>query len=172
MFTGPSASAIVGDTATGAQWRCGSGSAGGAFAPGAGQTGTGIATFSSWTARTCTGPLGIPVTLTALRLPWRLDTGGYDPVTGTATGTLTGASMHWVGAAGGTADFDGPGGAGSGTGVLTVSYVNGSGVFTVTGGNLHVHNAAGEFLGLVNDGDPWTFGGSFTLNPRTTVTSP
>lgn len=56
--------------------------------------------------------------------------------------------------------------------MLTVSLANGSGDLTVTGGNLRVHNAAGEFPGLIDDGDPRAFGGSFTLSPRTTVTSP
>lgn len=166
-FSAMSTSAVMQDTTTGTAFTC-SLSASGALMSGSGLPGSGIGDIGTVSAFTCSGPLGITMTCTAGHLPWVLNASGYDAATDVTTGTLTGVSLHWSGL-GSTEDFDGPGGAGSGTGSVDVTYDNSDHQLRLSGGNLRTYNSAGTFLGLINDGDAWSFTSALTVTPAQTI---
>jgi hypothetical protein len=58
-------------------------------------------------------------------------------------------------------------------GMLRFTYTDSTGRLTLltTGGKLHVYNVTG-CAGLFNNGDQFTIGATFTLNPIQTITSP
>ncbi|WP_329370170.1 hypothetical protein OG896_29375 [Streptomyces sp. NBC_00669] len=131
-------------------------------------TGQGVGEWSSVEGFYCGGPLDWNLNFTAGDMPWHLDATSYAPATDTTTGTLTGLSLHAVGSAA-TADFDGPGGPGSGTGSVTFSYDNATHQLTLTGGNMEAYNVHGAIIGLLNDGDPVDFGTTMPVTPAQTI---
>lgn len=166
-FSATSTSAVMEDATTGTAFTCGL-SVAGALMTGSGLPGAGIADITVVSSFTCSGPLGIKMTATAGHLPWGVNASGYDAATDATTGTLTGVSLHWSGL-GNTDDFDGPGGAGSGTGTIDAAYVNGTHQLRLSGGNLRTYNTAGTFLGLINDGDAWNFTTTLNVTPAQTI---
>ena len=110
-------------------------------------------------------------TLTASHLPWRLNAVSFDSATGVTTGTITGIHAAFSGlGCSGVADGTGPA---KNNGKVAVTYTNSTGVLNVltTGGNLHIYQVSGCF-GIWDNGDSATFGGSYTVTPQQTITSP
>ncbi|MFJ2955755.1 hypothetical protein [Streptomyces sp. NPDC087270] len=158
----------------GAQWACGYSAsspftASGTLVVGSVPAGQSIGEWTSLPSFMCSGPLGIVHTVTVGKLPWHLDATAYDAASDTTTGMLTGLSFHWVGL-GSTVDFDGPGGAGSGTGSLPFSYDNAAHLLTLNGGGaLEAYNVTGTDLGLLDDGDPVGLDATMPVTPAQTI---
>ncbi|WP_435132942.1 hypothetical protein [Actinacidiphila sp. bgisy144] len=140
----------------------------GTLAAGSVPTNLAIGAWTSVAPFTCSGPVGLVLTVTGGQLPWNMEVAGYDTATDTTTGTLTGMSMHWSGV-GTAADFDGPGGAGSGTGSEAFSYDNATHQLTLGDGDLEAYDVKGTFLGFLNDGDGMTFGFTMPVTPAQTI---
>lgn len=166
-FTAVATSPILTDTNTGTQLKCTRSNAAGSAANGTGLSGAAIASISSVTWTSCSGPAGISFAVTAQGLPWKLNAASYSA--GTTTGTITGVKAHISGLC--NADFNGPT-LGS-TATLTGKYVNSTHVLTVSGGNLKAYNVSGICLGLINNGDSATYSANYVLSPATLqITSP
>lgn len=166
-FTAVATSPILTDTNTGTQLKCTKSNAAGSAANGTGLSGTAIASISSVTWTSCSGPAGISFTVTAQGLPWKLNAATYSA--GVTTGTITGVKAHISGLC--NADFNGPT-AGS-TATLTGKYTNSTHVLTVSGGNLKAYNVSGICLGLINNGDSAVYSANYVLSPATLqITSP
>ena len=169
-FTGTAGTTTLKDTNTGTSVTCTSSTATGSAVAGSGQSGTGLGKINSISFTSCKGPLSFTFTVTSSHLPWNINAVSYVASTGTTTGTITGISAHLAGATC-SADIDGTGGAGSGTGTVNLSYVNSTHKMTISGGGLTVYNSAG-CLGLLNNGNTATFSSVYTLSPALTITSP
>jgi hypothetical protein len=159
------------DTATGRAGICKSSTVAGNVRTGSGLPGTGIGSVTAAAFRGCTGPAKLPFTVTARVLPWQLNFISYDAKTGVVRGTV---SHIQVVLSGGTchAEVDGTAGK-TPDGLVSAAYTDGTGSlrFLATGGNLHfwhVRNCAP----LLNDGNPATFTGTYTIIPRQLITSP
>jgi len=168
-FTGTSTNSTLTDTSTGTQLKCTSSTATGSATNGTGLSGTNIGTISNVTWSNCSGPLGIKFNVTADGLPWHLNAVSYSG--GVTTGTLTGVKAH-IGGFGCTASFAGA--TSTTTATLDVKYNNSTHVLSVLGtGNLHAYGVSGTCLGLINNNDPASYKGDYTLSPATlSLTSP
>jgi hypothetical protein len=80
----------VRDPATGTVLSCSPSHISGTLKHGGGLSGTGIGTVTSGVSTKCNGPLGLPFTLTATDLPWKVNLTSYDATTGVAAGNLSG----------------------------------------------------------------------------------
>jgi hypothetical protein len=159
------------DTVTGKAGTCKSSKVAGNVKAGTGLPGTDIGSVTAAAFRGCTGPAKLPFTVTARVLPWQLNFTSYDPKTGVVRGTVTHIQVVLSGGAchaevDGTADK-------TPDGVVSAAYSDGTGSlkFLGKGGNLHfwhVKNCAP----LLNNGDPATFTGTYTITPRQLITSP
>jgi hypothetical protein len=167
-FTAKATNPTLTDNSTGTQLKCTSSSAAGTAPNGTGLSGTPIATISSVSWTSCSGPLGITFSVAAQGLPWSLNAVSYSG--GVTTGTLTGVKAH-ISGLGCTADF---GGATSGSSAtLTGSYNNTTHTLTISGGNLHAYNVSGTCLGLINNNDAATYNAAYVVTPSTLkITSP
>jgi hypothetical protein len=166
-FTAVATNPILTDTNTGTQLKCTKSNAAGTAPNGTGLSGTAIASISSVTWTSCSGPAGITFTVTAQGLPWKLNAASYSG--GVTTGTLTGVKAHISGLC--NADFQGPT-AGS-TATLTGKYTNSTHTLTISGGNLKAYNVSGICLGLINNGDSATYSANYVVSPSTLqITSP
>jgi hypothetical protein len=167
-FTATASSPTLTDTSTGTQLKCTSSAAAGSLVTSS-SDGVGLASISSVTWSSCTGPIGITFAVTAQGLPWKVNAVSYNSSTGTTTGTLTGVKAH-ISGSGCTADF---GGATSGsTATLNATYVNSTKTLTISGGNLHAYNVSGLCLGLMNNGDAATYSAKYVLASAQTISSP
>lgn len=168
-FTAIATNPILTDTNTGTQLKCTKSNAGGTAPNGTGLSGTAIASISSVTWTSCSGPAGITFGVTAQGLPWKLNATSYVAATGTTTGTLTGVKAHISGLC--NADFNGP--TSGSTATLTGTYVNSTHTLTISGGNLKAYNVSGICLGLINNGDSATYSANYVVTPSTLkITSP
>jgi hypothetical protein len=168
-ITGVSTNSVLTDSGTGTQLKCTSSHAGGTATNGTGLSGTGIASITSVTWTSCSGPLGITFTVAAQGLPWAVNAVSYSA--GVTTGTLSGVKAH-ISGLGCTADF---GGATSGSAAtLNVTYTNSSHTLSIKGtGNLHAYNVSGTCLGLINSGDAASYKADYVVTPSTLqLTSP
>lgn len=169
--TATAGTTTVTDSRSGASLMCASSDATGSLKSGSGQRGSRIGGITMISFIGCTGPLGLPFTLTASHLPWQVNAGSFNSATGVTTGTISG--MH--------AAFSGPGcsgvvdgtGAAKNNGKVAVTYTNGTGVLQVlsTGGNLHVYQVSG-CAGVFSNQDAVALSGSYTVSPQQTITSP
>ena len=168
-FTASASSPKLTDTSTGATLTCTSSAAGGTAANGTGLSGTDIATISSLSWTSCTGPLGIAFTVTPTGLPWDLNATSYNASTGTTTGTLTGVEASISGTLC-SAKFAGTTATTPAT--LTGTYVNSTHTLTISGGNLHAYSVSG-CLGLINNNNAATYSAAYVVSPSTLkITSP
>ncbi|HLX47711.1 MAG TPA: hypothetical protein VKS82_05225 [Streptosporangiaceae bacterium] len=159
------------DAVTGTTLTCKTLTASGRAKPGSGLSGTGIASITSVTFTTCTGPAGLTFNVTPGHLPWKLNAKSYDAATGVTKGTITGAHGALSGP-GCSAVVDGTS-ATADNGTIGGTYTNSSHELrTLTmGGNLHIYRVSGCF-GLIRDGDAATLKGTASVTPGQTITSP
>jgi hypothetical protein len=170
-ITGTALNPTLKDTATGTSLTCKTLNAAGKAKSGSGLTGTGIASLTSISFKTCTGPAGITFTVTPGHLPWKLNANSYNAATGVTKGVITGAHGSLSGP-GCSAVVDGTS-ATAGNGTVAGTYTNSKHQLKTltTGGNLHIYKVSGCF-GLIRDGDPATLSGTATITPAQTITSP
>jgi hypothetical protein len=159
------------DTKSGVVLMCASSSTAATLKSGSGLSGTHIGNITSVSFSNCTGPFGITFTVASSHLPWHLNAVSFNSSTGVTTGTITGIHAKLSGP-GCSATVDGTA-ATKNNGKVSVTYTNSTGVLKVlpTGGNLHIFNVSG-CAGLIGNGDPSAFSGSYTVSPTQTITSP
>lgn len=147
---------------------CGPSTAKGSLAKGTGLSGAGIGRISSLAFTHCRDN---SVTLTANALPWHLNAVSYNSVTMVTTGTITG--IHITMTSGGcNAVFDGSA-PGAHNGMLNVTYSNGTGqLHVLKPSGLHVYNVTPSGCDGFFTGNFVTFGATFTVTPKQTITSP
>jgi hypothetical protein len=162
---------VVRDPATGTVLSCSPSHISGTLKHGGGLPGTGIGAVTSGVSTKCNGPLGLPFTLTATDLPWRVNLTSYNATTGVAAGNLSHAQLKLAGS-GCRAVIDGTSGAAS-NGIIRFTYTTSTATLTVlpNGGNLHFYNLSG-CGGLFTAGDPVTMSGKLSARPKQTITSP
>lgn len=167
-ITATASKAALTDTTTGTTLGCTSATMTGALQAGSGLPGTGIGSITA-AAFSC-HPL-LPVHLTALGLPWRLNLSTYDRRSGAARGTISHLRLSFAGPAC-TAQVNGTSSTTS-NGVVAVSYAGKTGKLTIhpAGGNLHWYHVHG-CAGLVGNGDPATLSAAYAISPPQTITSP
>lgn len=135
---------------------------------GSGLPGAGIGSITA-AAFSCNGLL--PVQLTALGLPWRLNLSTYDRRTGVARGTISHLRLSFAGPAC-NAQVNGTGGTAA-NGVVAVSYASKTGKLTIVpaGGNLHWNHVTGCHT-LFGNGDPAALAAAYAISPPQVITSP
>ena len=120
----------------------------------------------------CQGPGGLffkATTSASTTNPWSLNATSFNSTTGVTKGSITGITAALSGSgcsatvAGTTATT---------TGTVTGTYNNGTHILKVSGGNLHIFNVSAGCLGLIANGDPSKFVGSYKITPAQTITSP
>jgi hypothetical protein len=168
-FTATAGQTKLTDTKTKAVLTCKSSKSTGTLKKGKGLPGAGIGSIKTQTFSNCKGPLGLTFTVKTSHLPWKLNAVSFK--NGVTTGTITGIHATLSGPAC-SATVDGTG-ASANNGKVKVTYTNSTGKLKVltTGGNLHVYNVSG-CAGQINNGDPTTFSGTYTVSPKHTITSP
>lgn len=166
-ITGKSGTTTLTDTSTGSKLVCKSSKTTATLKSGSGLAGAGIGSVKTVTFATCTGPLGLTFTVKSGHLPWKLNATSSSG--GVTKGTITGIHATLSGT-GCTATVDGSS-ATANNGKVSVTYTNSSGALKVltTGGTLHVYNVSG-CAGLINSGNATTFGASYTISPKQTIT--
>lgn len=154
----------AGDVATGNKVVCTSLKLTGTLQPGQ-VPGPVIGTFSGAVASSCTVAGILPATLTFAGLPWTITPTSYDSGSGTVVGTLGGLRVH-LAAQGCVADL---GGATSGsTASVPFSYRNATHSLVIgTNGTVHAWNVS--CLGLISNGDAFSFGGTFDVEPPQSI---
>lgn len=156
------------DTTLNSTLTCTSATMTGTLKAGSGLPGAGI---GSITAASFSCPSALPIRLTALGLPWRLNLGSYDRRTGVARGTIGHLRLSFTGPAC-TAQVNGAS-ATVANGVVAVSYANKTGRLTIhpSGGNLHWVHVTGCHT-LLGNGDPAALAAAFAISPPQVITSP
>ena len=164
-ISGKAGKTTLTDTATGTVLTCKSATTAGTLKSGSGLAGAAIATITSLSFATCTGPQGITFTVTSSNLPWTLNAVSYTASSGTAHATLTGIDATLSGP-GCSATIDGTA-AGAGNGMVKATYVNSTRKLTISpaGGTLHIYNVSG-CSGLLASGD------TAAANEKSTITPP
>lgn len=167
--SGTAGTTTLQDSTTGITLTCTSSQANGSLKSGSGLANP-LGKITSLTFNTCTGPLGISFSASVTG-PFPLKGTAYSASTGTATGKI--AKIH--GAISGplcSAVVDGTS-ATANNGAVKFHYTNSTGALQVltTGGNLHIYNVNGCF-GLINSGDTATFGGTYAISPKQTISRP
>jgi len=140
----------------------------GTLKPGSRLPGAGIGAITA-AAFSCNGLL--PVKLTALGLPWRLNLSSYGRQSGVARGTISHLRLSFSGPAC-TAQVNGTSGTAA-NGVVAVSYASKTGRLTVlpSGGNLHWNHVTGCHT-LLGNGDPAALATAYAISPPQVITSP
>lgn len=133
--------------------------------------GAGIASITSITFNTCTGPLRLTFKVKSSHLPWKLNAVSYNKTTGTTSGTITGIHATLSGPGCG-ATVDGTG-ATKNNGMVKATYSNKTHKLTVLakGGNLHIYKVSGCF-GLIKNNDGSSYTSVDTVSPAQKITSP
>lgn len=133
--------------------------------------GAGIASITSLTFNSCTGPLRLTFKVKSGHLPWKLNAVSYNKTTGTTSGTITGIHATLSGPGCG-ATVDGTG-ATKNNGMVKVTYSNKTHKLTVLAktGNLHIYKVSGCF-GLIKNGDGSSYNSVNTVSPAQKITSP
>jgi hypothetical protein len=168
--TGKTKQVTLKDAATGAVIACASSIISGTFKFGQQLPPAGLASFSSVTLLTCTGPGGKTFTVTtsaSASHPWLLNGQSFDPTTSVPTVTISGI-MATIGASGCSATVAGPSptvpGTVEGTNPVVVPILGNPAnnlSLSPTGGNLHIWNVKG-CSGLFSSGDVLTFTALYT----------
>jgi hypothetical protein len=156
------------DTTLHSTLTCTSATMTGALKAGSGLPGAGI---GSITAAAFRCPALLPVKLTALGLPWRLNLGGYNGRTEVATGTISHLRLSFEGPAC-SAQVNGTSGRAA-NGVVAVSYANMTGKLTIlpAGGTLHWVHVTGCHT-LFGNGDPAALAVAYAISPSQVIASP
>jgi len=166
-FTGKAGTTELANTTTGnAAIICASSSVQGTFKSGSGLPGTGIGSIT--VARFRQGCF----TLTAGRLPWKVNARSYQSGTGTTVGTITGVHLRFTDPT--FCDFTADGtSATAGDGTVRFQYANGAGRLQVVraGSNLHIYQVQG-CGGAFHDGDTAALSGTYMIAPVQAITSP
>jgi hypothetical protein len=158
-FTGSAGRTVLTNANTGAQLTCASSTATGTAKSGSGHAGAGLGSITGTTFTSCSGPLGITFTVQHVGV-WSLNAVSYNATSGVTTGTITNVA----------ANIRGSTCSASVTGFVDATYTNGTGILRVLPNNtLTVSNVVGCF-GLMRNGDRVRFDGSYTVNPRQTIT--
>jgi hypothetical protein len=164
--TGMSGKATLKDTTTGTALTCKSMSLGGILESGSGLKGKGLGHFTSAASAGC-DLATISVSVSSSSPDWVLNAVSYKP--GVTTGTLTG--LHFaISATGCSFVIDGTSGTAN-DGRVKIKFTNAHSHLTtlVNGADLHSYEVTG-CLGLVNNGDPWTFDPCYVITPAQTIT--
>jgi hypothetical protein len=166
-FNAKASAVTLKDTKTGAVISCKSSDASGTLQKGKGLSSTGIGSISALSFGTCTGPVGLKLTVTPNTLPFMLNALSYKG--GITGGTITGLDATVSGPSC-SATVDGTAADGL-DGQVAFSYSNSSGRMQdlTSGDNLTIYNVSG-CAGLINSGDPLTVSATYTLSPRMTIT--
>jgi hypothetical protein len=162
------AKTTLSDTKLNSTLTCTSATMTGTFKAGGGLPSAGI---GSITAAAFRCPSLLPVKLTALGLPWRLNLSTYDLRSGVARGTISHLRLSFVGPAC-TAQVNGTSSTAS-NGVVAVSHSDRTGKLTIlpAGGNLHWFHVKGCDT-LFGNGDPATLAAAYAVSPPQVITSP
>lgn len=169
--TAKSGTTTLKDKATGTTLKCKSSVTKTTLKKGHKLAGAGIASITSVTFNTCTGPLGITFKVKSSHLPWKLNAVSYNKTTGTTSGTITGIHATLSGP-GCSATVDGTGSA-KNNGMVKATYSNKTHKLTVLAntGNLHIYKVAGCF-GLIKNGNGSSYNAVYTVSPVQKITSP
>ena len=164
--TGTATNVTLKDVKTGSTLTCASSTAQATVQSGSGLSGTGIATVTSSSYTSCTGPLGLSFSVNTGTVNYQLNAASY--ANGVTTGTLSGitASMSGLFCSASVA-----GTSASTAGTVNGTYTNSTATLSVTGGDLHVWNVSGCF-GLINSGDAVSITANYAMSPGQTITSP
>jgi hypothetical protein len=156
------------DTTLHSTLTCTSATMTGALKVGGGLAGAGL---GSITAAAFRCPSVLPIRLTALGLPWRLNLSAYNGRTGVARGTIGHLRLSFTGPAC-TAQVNGTGGTAA-DGVVAVSYADKTGKLTIlpAGGNLHWVHVTGCHT-LLGNGDTAVLAAAYAISPPQVITSP
>jgi hypothetical protein len=111
-------------------------------------------------------------TLTAGRLPWKVNAKSYQSATSTTAGTITGVHLHFTDPGFCNLTADGTS-ATAGNGTVRFRYTNATGRLQVlrTRGNLHIYQVQG-CGGVFHDGGTAALSGNYMITPVQTITSP
>jgi hypothetical protein len=163
---------VVRDTTSVSTLSCTPASFSGMLKGGGGLSGTGIGAVTSGGSTQCNGPLGLPFTLTATGLPWRVSFTSYNAGKGRVTGHLGHVQAKLAGP-GCSAVIDGTSGTAS-DGIVRFTYTNSTATLRVlpNGGNLHFYHLSVGCAGLFTGGDSVTISGELSVRPEQTITSP
>jgi hypothetical protein len=169
--TAKSAVITLTDTVTGKAGTCRSSTVSGQLKAGSGLPGQGIGSVTSAGFHRCTGPHGVPFTVTASGLPWQISFASYDPRTGVVRGTVSQIRVV-VSGPDCSAVVNGTD-AKTGDGTVSAAYTDGTGSlkFLTADGDLHFWHVK-HCAPLLNNGDPATFSARYTVTPRQVITSP
>jgi hypothetical protein len=161
----------VRDATTGTVLSCTAARFSGTLKGGGGLSGTGIGAVTSGGSTQCNGPLGLPFTLTATDLPWRVTFTSYNASKGRVTGHLSHVQAKLTGPSC-SAVIDGTSGTAS-DGKVRFTYTNSTATLTAlpNGGNLHFYNVSG-CGGLFSGGDPVAISGKLSVSPKQRITGP
>lgn len=155
--TASAATVMLRDTTTEASLTCASSHSVDSVDSGSGLSGNDIAVENSVSFSGCSGPIG---TFSVMPLgTWLINAQSFSA--GVATGTITDV----------IAVIDGPSCTATVSGTAAGTYSDGTGAVQVFGGSLHISGVTG-CSGLLRNGDPATFTGTYVASPRQTVTSP
>jgi hypothetical protein len=163
------------DTTTKKAGVCGSSTVDGTLKAGSGLSGTDIGSVTAATFRSCSngGTGGLAFSVIASNLPWTLSFASFDPAAGVVRGTVSGIRVVITAKIGTCSAVVNGTASSTANGVISAAYTDGTGSlkFLATGSNLHfwhVKNCAP----LLNNGDPATFSGTYSVTPRQVITSP
>lgn len=160
------------DTKTRRAGKCASSKVTGKLKSGTKLPGKDIGSVRSAAFSACTGPAGVPFTVTAIGLPWQINVTSYNPATGVVSGTVShirvivsGKFCRAVVNGTGTTKADG---------VIKATYSNRTGLlkFLATGGNLHFWHVSDGCVPLLNSSDPAAFTAAYTISRHQVITSP
>jgi hypothetical protein len=166
-FTGHAGTTELADTTSGqAAIICASSSSRGTFKSGSGLPGASIGSIVAASFR------GGCFTLTAGRLPWKVNAKSYQSATGTTVGTITGVHLRFTDPTFCNLTADGTS-ATAGNGTVRFRYANATGRLQVlrARGDLHIYQVQG-CGGVFHDGDTATLSGTYMITPAQTITSP
>jgi hypothetical protein len=166
-FSGHTGTTELADTTTGhAAIICASSSSRGKFKSGSGLPGTGIGSITVMSFR------GGCFTLTAGRLPWKVNAKSYESTTGITAGTIMGVHLRFTDPTFCDLTADGTS-ATAGNGTVRFRYADGTGRLQVlrAGSNLHIYHVQG-CGGAFHDGDTAALSGTYMITPTQTITSP
>lgn len=159
------------DVTTGHSLACGHTTGTGRFKSGGGLPGAGIGSITALSLSDCTGPGGLPTTMTLSHLPWTLNADSYDPsiTAGLTTGRISGIHMTFS-RTGCGATVDGTS-ATADNGRTQIHYHNSLAKLKIRtqDSNLHFYNVRG-CGGLINNGDAVTFSSAYLVSPKQRIT--
>jgi len=147
------------DAASGVTLTCAASQAISTSKSGSGLSGQGIAVVNQVSFSGCSGLAGTSLAVSS-QGTWVINAQTFSS-SGVATGTVTNVN----------ALISGSGCGALVTGTAAGTYSDSTGVVQMSGGSLHLTDVSG-CSGMLRNGDPVSFSGSYTASPRQTVSSP